>query len=123
MAMLDRFQGLFKKKAGDEPDLSNATDQEVAELAAARLAPKASSDGFGGSPMVDEDEDNADRAGSLTFGLVSDAYTVLQTPGNISTNMSTTGQAQVTVAYDYTIPELTTMVLLGLGGLLFRHKS
>ena len=59
MAMLDRFQGLFKKKAGDEPDLSNATDQDVAELAAARLAPNASSDGFVGSPMVDdEDEDD-----------------------------------------------------------------
>jgi twitching motility protein PilJ len=70
MAMLDRFQGLFKKKAGDEPDLSNATDQEVAELAAARLAPEASSDGFGGSPMVDEDEDNADRAGLVSLPLL-----------------------------------------------------
>lgn len=70
MAMLDRFQGLFKKKAGDEPDLSNASDQEVAELAAARLAPEASSDGFGGSPMVDEDEDNVDRAGLVSLPLL-----------------------------------------------------
>ena len=70
MAMLDRFQGLFKKKAGDEPDLSNATDQEVAELAAARLAPEASSDGFGGSPMVEEDEDNADRAGLVSLPVL-----------------------------------------------------
>ncbi len=31
MAMLDRFQGLFKKNAADEPDLSNATNQQIAE--------------------------------------------------------------------------------------------
>ncbi|HEX5738136.1 MAG TPA: hypothetical protein VFY22_06470, partial [Hydrogenophaga sp.] len=40
MATIDRFQGLFKKNAGDEPDLSNATDQEIAEMAAARLSPQ-----------------------------------------------------------------------------------
>ena len=39
MAMLDRFQGLFKKNADDERDLPIVSDQEAAELAAARLAP------------------------------------------------------------------------------------
>jgi twitching motility protein PilJ len=46
MAMLERFQGLFKKRPGDKPedelDLSNVTDQDIAALAAARLAPDAS---------------------------------------------------------------------------------
>lgn len=68
MAMLDRFQGLFKKKAGDEPDLSNATDQEVAELAAARLAPTLASEGLVGNPMVDED--SADASGQVTLPLL-----------------------------------------------------
>ena len=67
MAMLDRFQGLFKKKAGDEPDLSNATDQEVAELAAARLAPELSSEGLIDSPV---EEDNTDRTGHVTLPLL-----------------------------------------------------
>jgi twitching motility protein PilJ len=67
MAMLDRFQGLFKKKAGDEPDLSNATDQEVAELAAARLAPELSLEGLIDSPV---EEDNTDRTGHVTLPLL-----------------------------------------------------
>jgi twitching motility protein PilJ len=49
MAMLERFQGLFKKRPGDKPedelDLSNVTDQDIAALAAARLAPDASDAG------------------------------------------------------------------------------
>ena len=51
MATLDRFQGLFSKKGkdADEPDLSKATDQEIADLAAARLAPDDSA-GPGGRP-------------------------------------------------------------------------
>lgn len=40
MATIDRFQGMFKKTESDEPDLSNATDQEIAEMAAARLSPQ-----------------------------------------------------------------------------------
>ena len=62
--------------------------------------------------------------GSLTFGLVSDAHTSLRTPSNFSTSMSTTGQAGVTVNYDYTpTPEPATIGLLGLGALsLIRRK-
>ncbi|WP_439519736.1 methyl-accepting chemotaxis protein [Hydrogenophaga sp.] len=70
MAMLDRFQGLFKKKAGDEPDLYQATDQEVAELAAARLAPDPASDALAGTPMVDDEEDLANQAGLVSLPLL-----------------------------------------------------
>ncbi|TNF60900.1 MAG: methyl-accepting chemotaxis protein, partial [Burkholderiales bacterium] len=38
MAMLDRFPGLLKKKAGDESAAQDGVDQEVAALAAASLA-------------------------------------------------------------------------------------
>ncbi len=56
--------------------------------------------------------------GSLTFGLISDAYTVLQAPGTFATRMATTGQAGVNVTYDFTpIPEPATIGLLGLGAL------
>jgi hypothetical protein len=65
--------------------------------------------------------------GSLTFGLVSDASTALTTTGgNNSTSMSTTGQAGVTITYDYTsIPEPATIGLLGLGvlGLLRKRRA
>jgi hypothetical protein len=69
--------------------------------------------------------------GDLTFGLVSDAYTALQTPGNFATSISTTGQAGVTVAYDFTptppgpVPEPTTIALFGLGalGLLKKRRT
>ncbi|MDP3253739.1 MAG: methyl-accepting chemotaxis protein [Hydrogenophaga sp.] len=70
MAMLDRFQGLFKKKAGDEPDLSHATDQEVAELAAARLAPDPAGGAFGGSPMLDDEDDAANQAGLVSLPIL-----------------------------------------------------
>ncbi|MCW5653104.1 methyl-accepting chemotaxis protein [Hydrogenophaga sp.] len=65
MAMLDRFQGLFKKKAGDDPDLALASDQEVAELAAARLAPVISNDGFLGGASTEDDDDGSDGAAGL----------------------------------------------------------
>ena len=34
MATLDRFQGFFKKKANDEPDLTQIADQDMADIAA-----------------------------------------------------------------------------------------
>ena len=39
MAMLDRFQGLFKKKTDDEAESSSVLDQDIAALVAQRLAP------------------------------------------------------------------------------------
>ena len=37
MATLDRFQGFFKKKASDEPDLTHVSDQEIADILPAAL--------------------------------------------------------------------------------------
>ncbi|MDP2093614.1 MAG: hypothetical protein Q8K50_06965, partial [Hydrogenophaga sp.] len=56
MAMLDRIQELFKKKTGNEPDLSGTTDQEVASLATVRLAPNLSDDDFAASRMADDED-------------------------------------------------------------------
>jgi twitching motility protein PilJ len=58
MATLDRFQGLFsrKNKEADEPDLAGVTDQEIAELAAARLAPDANSGDIDDNLLITEDD-------------------------------------------------------------------
>jgi twitching motility protein PilJ len=70
MAMLDRFQGLFKKNGADEPDLSQASNQELAELAAARLAPDAADQQFTESRMQGEDSQLADESGAVTVPLL-----------------------------------------------------
>ena len=70
MAMLDRFQGLFKKNAGDEPDLYQATDQQVAELAAERLAPDPTVEAFAATPMVEDEDDVANQAGLVSLPLL-----------------------------------------------------
>ena len=70
MAMLDRFQGLFKKNGADEPDLSQASNQELAELAAARLAPDAADAQFTESRMQGEDSQLADESGAVTVPLL-----------------------------------------------------
>ncbi|MFN3492946.1 MAG: type IV pili methyl-accepting chemotaxis transducer N-terminal domain-containing protein, partial [Hydrogenophaga sp.] len=65
MATIDRLQGMFKKKENDEPDLSNATDQEIAEMAAARLSPQE-----GLSPVATEERDDPSGAGLVTVPLL-----------------------------------------------------
>ena len=56
MTMLDRIQELFKKKTGNEPDLSGTTDQDVAELATVRLAPNVPIDDFAASRMAGDQD-------------------------------------------------------------------
>ncbi len=70
MAMLDRFQGLFKKKAGDEPepDLGDSIDQDIADLAAARLAPDSAAGDLAESRLPDDD--NPSEAGMVSLPLL-----------------------------------------------------
>ncbi|WP_310568273.1 methyl-accepting chemotaxis protein [Hydrogenophaga sp.] len=70
MAMLDRFQGLFKKNGADEPDLSQASNQALAELAAARLAPDAADQQFAESRMHGDDSLLADESGAVAVPLL-----------------------------------------------------
>lgn len=70
MTMLDRFQGLFKKKSGDEPELSGANDQGLAELAAARLAPDLSAGDFDEGSLAADDERGQLKAGLVTLPLL-----------------------------------------------------
>ena len=69
MAALDRFQGLFKRKPADEPDLSSVTDQDVAELAAARLAPS-EDPGFGAVDLGSDDEQLLAAGGLVSVPLL-----------------------------------------------------
>ncbi|OSZ73512.1 chemotaxis protein [Hydrogenophaga sp. IBVHS1] len=50
--------------------MSHASDQEVAELAAARLAPDPAGDAFGGSPMLDDEDDAANQAGLVSLPIL-----------------------------------------------------
>ncbi|MBT9551004.1 MAG: type IV pili methyl-accepting chemotaxis transducer N-terminal domain-containing protein [Hydrogenophaga sp.] len=67
MALLDR---LFKNKNAAEPDLSNASPEELARVAAERLAPAdADDDGFGESRLSEPLEDSA-GSGLLSLPLL-----------------------------------------------------
>ncbi|WP_372657440.1 methyl-accepting chemotaxis protein [Hydrogenophaga sp.] len=73
MAMLDQFQGLFKKNASDEPDLSGVSDQQMAEIAAASLAPEPSevSGDFAESRLADRGEaSGAQGQGQVSLPLL-----------------------------------------------------
>jgi len=68
MAMLDRFQGLFKKKTADDADLPSVFDQEVAALAAERLAPLPGE--LADNPVVGEDGEPLGQDAQITIPLL-----------------------------------------------------
>jgi len=68
MAMLDRFQGLFKKKTADDPDLPSVFDQEAAALAAERLAPLPSE--LAEHPILGEDGEPLGQDAQITIPLL-----------------------------------------------------
>lgn len=72
MATLDRFQGLFskKRKDADEPDLSKATDQEIAEIAAARLAPDDNAGDLGDNLLITDDEAEVGKEALVSLPLL-----------------------------------------------------
>ncbi len=70
MAMLDRIQGLFKKDVADEADLTHASQQDMAELAAARLAPTPADAAFAESRMAGDESLLADDAGLVQLPVL-----------------------------------------------------
>ncbi|MBL0944143.1 MAG: type IV pili methyl-accepting chemotaxis transducer N-terminal domain-containing protein [Hydrogenophaga sp.] len=72
MATLDRFQGLFSKKGkdADEPDLSKATDLDIAEIAAARLAPDDNGGDLGDNLLITDDDGDAPKEALVTLPLL-----------------------------------------------------
>jgi len=70
MALLDRFQGLFKKGTADEPDLFKATNQDIAEMAAARLSMGASPGDYAESRLSGEDSVLPEEAGLVSLPVL-----------------------------------------------------
>ncbi|MBL8387593.1 MAG: type IV pili methyl-accepting chemotaxis transducer N-terminal domain-containing protein [Hydrogenophaga sp.] len=66
MAMLERIQGMFRKKDEIDPDLSNLSEQELARLAAERLAPPGGDGDFAESRMS-----TMETSAELEAGVVS----------------------------------------------------
>ncbi|OHB52287.1 MAG: hypothetical protein A2Y12_19370 [Planctomycetes bacterium GWF2_42_9] len=60
----------------------------------------------------------------MTFAVQADAMAMVQTLSNFAAIFNTTGDASVTVTYDYTaVPEPTTMAILAIMGLVLKCKK
>jgi twitching motility protein PilJ len=72
MAIFDSIQALIKKKdpRSDELDLSKSSEQDIAQLAAERLAPEAGGDGFAESQLMTSDEEVMAKAGLVQIPLL-----------------------------------------------------
>ena len=73
MAMLDRFQGVFGKQGADEPGLDDVSDKELAQMAAARLAPQQDIGEFSDSRLAPDDmreEAAVSSTGQVTVPLL-----------------------------------------------------
>ena len=64
MAMLERIQGMFRKRDEVDPDLSNLSEQELARLAAERLAPP-------GGDFAESRMSTMETSAELEAGVVS----------------------------------------------------
>ena len=69
MATLDRFQGFFKKKANDEPDLTQIADQDMADISA-YFASQQMSVGAADPKLIERGE-ALFRGGKLAEGMPS----------------------------------------------------
>ncbi|MDQ7744917.1 methyl-accepting chemotaxis protein [Hydrogenophaga pseudoflava] len=67
MAMLDRIQGMFRKNGADDPDLSDLAEQDVARIAAERLAESRTDADFAESRLSTDGPDPAE----LELGVLS----------------------------------------------------
>ena len=70
MAALDRFSGLLKKKSADAVDLDDVATQDLAEVAAARLAPDPAGEDFVESRLAMDDLDLESEAGTVAVPLL-----------------------------------------------------
>lgn len=72
MAIFDSIQALIKKKdpRSDELDLSKSSEQDIAQLAAERLAPDSSEDGFAESQLMTTYEETLAKAGLVEVPLL-----------------------------------------------------
>lgn len=67
MAMLDRIQGMFRKNGADDPDLSDLAEQDVARIAAERLAESRTDADFAESRLSSDAPDPSE----LELGVLS----------------------------------------------------
>lgn len=67
MAMLDRIQGMFRKNGADDPDLSDLAEQDVARIAAERLADSRTDADFAESRLSPDSPEPAE----LELGVLS----------------------------------------------------
>jgi twitching motility protein PilJ len=70
MAALDRFSGLLKKKSTDAVDLDDVATQDLAEVAAARLAPDPAGEDFAESRLAADDFEPESETGTVTVPLL-----------------------------------------------------
>ncbi|MDI3512071.1 MAG: twitching motility protein PilJ, partial [Betaproteobacteria bacterium] len=72
MAIFDSIQALIKKKdsRSDELDITQSSEQDIARLAAERLAPASGEDGYAESQLLTTNEEHMAKAGLVDIPLL-----------------------------------------------------